>query len=111
MLNCEEIAVRLSKYVDSELMPNLDTKGKWIIGTYMTLALDKMPEWIHSLLSNPMLSALDIEDENGLLDVMPLLDALERNAQKYGRLIIQFPLLGTLSFSNDDVIKLREYMR
>ena len=110
MLNRDEIATRLSTYIDKEIMPKLDTKGKWVIGTYMTIAMYRMPHWIQSILDNPMLSALGIEDENGLVHMETVVEALDQTAQKYGKLTLDVPLLGSMTFDHTDVQKLKEYM-
>lgn len=109
MYNIDEIQKAIAAYVDQEVMPSLPTHAKWLVGTYVvSMNLDSSK--IHKLLSNPVLSPLDIE-KDGMYDLDTLLDNLEQNAEKYGKMELSLPIVGTMKFGSEDIHKLHELLK
>lgn len=106
----EQVMNGLVNYADNEVMSKLPTSGKWIAGTMMGIATTKTGHLIDSLRDNTIVNMLGIIDENGLIDVDTLIEAMKLSADKYGKIMIDIPLVGKLGFTSDDVIKLRTFI-
>lgn len=108
--NSEQIMQGIINYADSEIMTKLPTAGKWVIGTAIGLATTKANEVVASIQNNAMVKALGIVDENGLIDVDTLTSAMKDSADRYGKISVEVPMIGKLSFSSADVETLRNYI-
>lgn len=109
MYNQEQILNAITRYVDSEIMPSLPTHAKWLVGTYIvSMSLDSSK--LQELMNHPLISPLHIE-HNGMYDLDQVLENLHENADKYGKMTVRIPLVGTMSFSSEDVAKLHEYLK
>lgn len=101
----------LMDYADAEIMGKLPTSGKWVVGTAIGLANNKVTDVIEALRTNTIAHMLGIMDEDGMVDVDALIDAMKSSADKYGKLVVEVPLIGRLSFSSDDINNLRNFIR
>lgn len=109
--NTEQIVKGIMRYADSEVMEKLPTSGQWIVGTFINLASDKVSNVAESLTENPIVKMLDIVDEDGLVDVDTLTEAIKSSADRYGKVTIEVPLVGKLTFSASDIDRLRTYIQ
>ena len=100
----EQVASGLIRYVDSYVIPVLPTSGKWVVGT--ALALVDVNNLYASLEQNAFVKSLDVLHD-GLLNVDRLAQAAKLSAEKYGNLQIQVPLVGSMTFTKDDIDKLK----
>lgn len=110
MVNKDQVVTGLVKYIDNEVMPYLATSGKWILGSAVTLSMQNIDDIYNSICQNQYLKLLKIVDQNGMIDSYKMTQALKENAQKYGKLQMSLPLIGTLTFSDQDIDKLRQYI-
>lgn len=110
-LNSEQVIQGLINYADNEVMNKLPTSGKWVMGTAIGLAANNATEVIDTLSSNAIVKMLGIIDDNGMIDVDALIDAMRSSADRYGNLTVEVPIVGKLTFSSADVDSLRSYMR
>lgn len=108
--NAEQVINGLIRYADSEIMGKLPTSGKWLMGTAITLATNKASNMIDVLMKNSIVKALGIVDENGMIDTDVLIDAMKSAADKYGKVSVDVPLVGKLTFSSTDIDVLRQYL-
>lgn len=110
-MKSDQVLNGLLKYADHEVINKLNTGGKWIVGTMIAIANQNAAHFMHQLMSNPLVNALGIMDEDGNCDVDMLADALTETAQKYGDLKVEFPMVGSMSFSANDVDLLKDYIK
>lgn len=110
MITREELKNGILNYADNEVLTSLPTAGKWGIGTLLIIFSSKFDNVFNEAWSNPIIKAMGIFDDNGNIDEVILLNALEESAKKYGNLSIAIPVVGVLTFSSNDVIKLRSYI-
>lgn len=110
MVTKDQIVNGLVQYIDNEIMPYLSTSGKWVLGSAVTLSLQNVDEIYRYICNTPYFKMIKVVDNNGLIDFCKLCNALKDNASKYGKLQKQIPLIGTLTFSDQDVEKLRQYV-
>lgn len=109
MYTIEQINNALNAYVKNEIIPTLPTAMKWLVATYTdSMRLDANSA--HKLLSNPMIAPLNIE-KDGMYDVDVILDNLEKNASAYGPMELSLKFLGTVKFNNQDIAKLKQYLK
>lgn len=97
-------------YADNEIINSLPTTGKWLVGAGLGIMTAKMNELIDSLVSNPMIKMMGIVDDEGLFDVDLIMDNLKGSANKYGKMTVQIPLVGNLTFNENDIDSLRNYI-
>ena len=96
MVTKEQIINGLIQYIDNVVIPALPTQGKWILGTYITLSMTKVNEMYDKFITSKLITELGIVDSNGMVDAESLLDALQMNARKHGKLMLNFPFFSFL---------------
>jgi len=101
----------LMNYADSEIMVKLPTSGKWIMGTALNVVSQKTNQIFDSLQSNPIVSTLDIIDQDGCIDIDTLILAMRSSAERYGNLSVDVPLIGKITFTSSDFDRLRSYIQ
>lgn len=106
----EQIIEGLMKYADTEIIYKLPTTGKWVVGTAIVLASNKLPAVVEYIKSIPAAQMLGIVDEAGNIDADQILEALRKTADRYGSMTVTFPLVGSMTFSSDDVERLKTYI-
>jgi len=101
----------LINYIDNEVMDKFPTSGRWVMGTVVGLASTKTTHVIESLKENKIVCALEVVDDRGEIDTDAILTSLRVSAEKYGKIALDVPLVGKLTFSSADVDVLKTYMR
>lgn len=100
----------IMRYADREVVNQLPTIGKWVVGTGIGIAGKKATDLAHELEHNQMVKSLGIVDDEGRWDTDALRNEMIINAQKYGRATIEIPIIGKLTFSEDDIYMLFRYI-
>ena len=100
----------LVNYADSEVINNLPTSGKWLMGTGLGIATTKVNDIVEMLNNNAIAKTMGIVDDEGMFDIDLIADNLKKSANRYGKMSIQIPLIGKLTFSEADVDSLRNYI-
>lgn len=108
MIAPEQFMEGILRYADKEIIPHLSTAGKWIAGTYVVMASSKYQTLINLLQDSPMIKPLGVFNAEGMIDEKSLFTALKESANKYGKMTISIPVVGTLTFSADDVAVLEK---
>lgn len=111
MVTKETLKNGVLTYIDSEIIPHLPSPGRWGVGALIVLLTPKYDMLYDNLVNTPMMHTLGIIDEQGLVNSDALVDALSASAEKYGKMTVSFPVIGTLSFSKEDVDKLKQYIK
>lgn len=97
-------------YIDNEMMPHLPTSGKWSMGAMVILAKNRSENMLDSLVANPLFETLGVvKDEK--IDIDLLTDALKESASKYGKLTLNIPTVGVLSFTSSDVDSIKSFIK
>lgn len=110
MVNKEELVNGILRYIDDEVIPHLPTGGKWVLGSLVFLITERSNVLLEQLLSNELIKTLNIVDSNSMIDADRLIQALKKSANKYGKLVVTIPIVGTMSFTESDVDTLRLYL-
>lgn len=110
MVTKEQILNGIIVYIDKEVIPHLSTAGKWYVGTMVTLLSSRYNHFYEEMVDNSFIKSLGIVDDRGMVDLDLLVVSLMENAEKYGKLQINVPVIGTMTFSSDDVSLLEKYI-
>lgn len=97
-------------YADNEVISSLPTVGKWLLGTGIGITTTKVDDIVKSLNNNAIAKTLGIVDDNGLFDLDLIVENMKNSANRYGKMTIQVPLVGALTFSEADIDSLRNYI-
>lgn len=106
----DQVVNGIIRYADAEVMSKLPTSGKWVMGTALVLASNKIPLVIETLKENPIVNMLGIVDDNDNIDVDSLMMAMKKAADQYGSVTLEVPLVGKLMFSGEDIDHLKAYI-
>lgn len=109
--NTEQVIRGLIQYADNEVMSKLPMSGKWIAGTAISLATNKTANIINALRDNTIVNMLGLIDEENNIDVDALINAMKSAADKYGKLTVNIPMMGSMTFSSSDIDRLRTYIQ
>lgn len=111
MYTTEQIIHGIARYVDGDVLANLPTSGKWIVGTYSTLMIRNAEELMRRMYSNEFVNMAGITDDAGQIDVDTLALHLKNAATKYGALQLNVPFVGLLTFTEHDIDRVHKYIR
>lgn len=111
MVSSEQIIKGLARYADAEVLPHLSTSGKWIAGTAVAMALKNASGAINALQTNEALKMIGALNSDGLFNVDDIAASLRETADRYGKLVIDIPIVGTMTFNGSDVDTLAGYIR
>lgn len=110
MVTKEQFMNGLITYIDHEVIPRLSTAGKWGVGTAIILMSQRTQKVIEELSSNEVVKLLEVVNNDGIIDDDRLSNALKMSAERYGKLQLQLPLVGTLMFNSDDIEVIHMYI-
>ncbi len=111
MVHTDKVIRGLVNFLDNELMPHLPPKG-WqrpVCGTVIALSTKRMSSLIEGLKNNPMLAGIGIIDESGMVDIDSVKTEFSKQLGSEG-MVIEFPLIGPITFYQSDVDKLYSYI-
>ena len=109
MVTKEQFMNGVLSYIENEVIPHLPTAGKWGLGALTLLASTKANALYASLAQNTLVKSLGIINNEGLINLNSLSEALKQSAEKYGAVTFQ-TILGNLTFNAADIDKLRDYI-
>jgi len=109
-VSAEQIINGITQYADGEVIAKLPTMGKWMLGAGIGVASNKINDIVHNLNDNTIIKMMGIIDESGMYDLDLVAESLKQSAQKYGKMTIEVPLIGKLSFNDSDIDTLRAYI-
>lgn len=107
----EEIVNGLMRYADKEVIPKLGTGGKWVVGTVVGMAGSKINEVAKELSTNSLAKGIGAVNEDGLFDVDKVIESLQNSANRYGNMSLNVPMLGVMTFTPEDVVKVGRYIK
>lgn len=108
MVSKEAFKNGILSYLDSEIIPHLSNFGRWGLGAIGYIITARFDNIIDLMNQNKFCESLGVIDEKGMIDVELLADSLIDSSEKYGKLTIEVPILGSFTFSKDDVVEMRD---
>lgn len=111
----ERIVGGVIGYVKDEILPMMHDDRALQIGLSVALnAIKANDALIDRVFDNAMVKALLTEDEDGLYDIDPLLDAIRKSMEQYGELPITLPAIpliaphgATVTLKDSDIEHIR----
>lgn len=110
MVTKEQFVNGILVYLDKEVMPALPTIGKWGIGAGIILAKNQADTIVSNLTQNSIVKTLGVVTESGEINIERLAAALKQSAQQYGNVQLNVPVIGILTFTPDDIDKVKHYI-
>lgn len=97
MYNIEKVQQGAARYIESEILPKLDGKSRWLVTGAATLYLAKLP----TLINSPLITATGVVNGTNI-DVETLIDSIRPAARK-SPAVIDIPLGGRLTLTEQDL--------
>lgn len=102
MVKSDSVAKGLASFIDSEILPKMGGWQKWVFGTAAGLATKRADSIVKELMRNPIVKALGLVTDDGLIDLDSIYSELSRQASK-GPAVIQVMGMGDLRLTAEDV--------
>ena len=100
----------ISKYIDTEIISNINGWQKWVVGSGIGLALSNSSNLFNTLKQNQVVKMLDIIDENEKINVDKIYREMKKQAKK-SSITFEVPMLGSLTLNEQDVDRLYELIK
>lgn len=112
MANMKAVEKGLGRFIEYEIMGSMPN-GSWqklVAGTAVALGIKNLENTLMSYKEHPLIKMLGLWDDHGDIDIDSVGEALKSNL-KEGGMRIEFPLIGYVTFHEDDVDTLKRYIR
>ena len=106
MVSVEQLSVGILNFVDVEMLPSLPVNMRWIAGALLIVAQGKVPKIINNYASQPLISALELINEEGVVDLAAIKTAIKTTCQKNGAAKIEIPMIGQFEITEKNFDKL-----
>lgn len=110
MVSIDQIKVGIAKYLEDSIIPMFTGWKALVAATVASLALDKAEGLIKKLKDNPMVTALGIIDDSGMVDVDVLYKHLKTNIRSLPA-TFEIPGAGIIALNEADLDKLYHYIK
>ena len=104
MYEYNKVMEAIAKFVDEEILTNINGWQKWILGSGVGIALSDSEELFNNLKNNELIKMLKIIDQDKI-NVDKIYKELKKQAKK-SSISFNIPMLGTLTLKEEDVDKL-----
>ena len=108
MVTAMKLKAGIGDWLQTRLMPRLDGKRQFLLGTVYGVGAGKMDTIISAAAENGAVKALGIIQPDGRIDIDTLYNAALAQMQAQGKVKIDLPLLGSFAFDADDLRELRQ---
>jgi hypothetical protein len=105
MVTYNQVVNGMHKYIDQEIVNKIQGLPRWGLGVVSGIALSRGANIFNTLKANPIVKMLEVIDENDMIDIDIIYTELKKQADK-GTATFNAPMLGTITFTKDDVDKL-----
>lgn len=110
MVSLNQIKAGVGDYIESVMMPRLDSKRKFLAGAAYVLIAAKMDQILPALAEVPAVKMLDLVDADGNVDVDALYNAAKAQMQRQESLEISIKTLGDFKFRANDIDELYRFI-
>jgi len=107
MMEIARIRDGVMDYATSHMMPKMDNKGQFVLGLALGVVSSRLEAIVGKLADNELLNTLGII-QNGQIDYDALYSAAMAQIQRQGKLVLDVPMLGRLSFDEQDLRDLHQ---
>ena len=103
MVSIEKIQRGAARYIDTELLPKVDGRDKWILSAAATLSLAKLPAIIQTLNSKDAIKALGLISADGMSIDLDAIVASVKPAARQAPAVFSIPFGGSIAFTEADI--------
>ena len=102
----EKVIDGISKYIDSEIFPNLNDLQEFASRVLLGRFLGNTTNIKEMLINNGFIKTFGIIDSEGMVDVETLINDIKRELSKKEKITLSVPMLGQMTFvvSDADVL-------
>ena len=106
MVTVDQIKQGIARYIDAEFTSRLQGMKKWLVPIAAAAVVNAKIDSFAST-GRPMLIAAGYMSEDGMVDIDRLYSDIIDVARKQGAVTENFPILGDVTFSEQDINSLR----
>lgn len=103
MITADQLKAGIGSYLQTKMMPRLDSKRQFLLGTVYGLGAARMDALLSQAAKMPALRALGVIQENGEIDLSALYDAAQGQMREQGKLTVEIPFMGVFTFDEGDL--------
>ena len=107
MMEVAKIRDGVMDYATTHMMPKMDSKGQFVLGMGLGVAASRIESLVGSIADNELVKTLGVI-QNGQIDYDTVFSAAMAQIKRQGRLAIDVPLIGRLSFDEQDLRDLHQ---
>lgn len=89
-------------YATNHMMPKMDSKGQFVLGLGLGVVASRIEALVGSIADNELVKTLGII-QNGQVDYDAVFNAAMAQIKRQGKLVLNFPMIGRLSFDEQDL--------
>lgn len=94
-------------YATNHMMPKMDSKGQFIFGIGLGMVSSRIEDVVRKFSDNELLNTLGII-QDGQVDYDTLFSAAMAQIKRQGKLVLDVPLIGRLTFDEQDLRDLHQ---
>lgn len=102
MTSIDKVQRGIARYLDTELVPKMQGKDKWLITGAATLYLARLPEILNTLNTKPAFKILGLISDDGNIDLDAVVNSV-RPAARQTPIVFNIPFGGALTFTENDL--------
>ena len=110
-MSFEKVLNGLLHYMNAEIYSKMSSWQEMLARIAVSRMIGNAEELKQTLLNNTFLRTFAIVDSHGNVDVDGLMRDIKTQIAEKGNLVITLPMLGTFTFTADDVDELHRYIR
>lgn len=110
MVTIEKIQCGVARYLDTELLPKVEGRDRWMLTAAVSLYLAKLPALVQSLKDNPALKPLGLISADGTSIDIDALIASVKPAARQTPAVFRVPFGGSISLTETDLDTIRNYI-
>lgn len=93
----------LKDFFEEEVVMKVTGLGKWFIGAGISLAMENAVDTFNNLKANDIVKTLGVIHEDDTIDLDKVFTKLKEQADHYGAVTINVPMIGAMTFRAEDL--------
>jgi hypothetical protein len=102
----EKVVESTAKWIAEKVYPKMNDLQEFVARMFVGRVLENEEKIKETLASNGMLRTFGFIDDEGMVDVDVLFGDIRREIERKGKLVINIPWIGKLTFTPEDVDEL-----
>jgi hypothetical protein len=107
MMEVARIRDGVMDYATNHMMPKMDNKGQFVLGMALGMVSGRIEALVSKVADNELVKTLGII-RDGQIDYDAIYNAAMAQIQRQGKLVVDIPLLGRMSFDDQDLRDLHQ---